>query len=364
MYRKGGFMRIALDARLKYYRQGGTTNYIRNISGRLPGDLHVLHHFRDPITWGRRVNVFTPCHHRLERWALSLELLPRRFDLLHSPDVIPPQRGARKHVISVMDLGFLHYPQFLTEESRRYYNDQIAWAVAHADHILTISETTARDLREMLGVPPEKITVNLLGVEPAFRPQRGDVIAEMRERFGLPASYLLFVGVFEPRKNIPNLLRAYRLLPGRTPPLVLAGRRGWLYEESFALIESLDLRDRVIVLEDVPQGDLPTLYSGAVLHLLPSFYEGFGLPALEAMACGTPTIVSDRGALPEVVGDVGALIDPDDPEHIARAIRDLLKDSGRRLEMTALGLAHAASFTWKRTAEVVYDVYQKVLEDL
>jgi glycosyltransferase involved in cell wall biosynthesis len=252
----------------------------------------------------------------------------------------------------------------LTKESRRYYNGQIAWAVAHADHILTISEATARDLREMLGVPPEKITMNLLGVEPTFRPQRGDVIAEMRERFGLPTSYLLFVGVFEPRKNIPNLLRAYRLLSGRTPPLVLAGRRGWLYEESFALIESLDLQDRVIVLEDVPQGDLPTLYSGAVLHLLPSFYEGFGLPALEAMACGTPTLVSDRGALPEVVGDVGTLIDPDHPDDIARAIHDLLKDSGRRLEMTALGLAHAATFTWKRTAEVVYDVYQEVLEDL
>jgi glycosyltransferase involved in cell wall biosynthesis len=213
-------------------------------------------------------------------------------------------------------------------------------------------------------VPPEKITVHMLGVEPAFAPQPPEQVALLREQYALPAGYVLFVGTFEPRKNIAGLLRAYRLLLDElpdTPPLVLAGRRGWLYEETFALIGELALEAHVHWVEDPPQPAMPALYTGASVFVLPSFYEGFGLPALEAMACGTPVVVAGRASLPEVVGDAGVLVDPDDVTSIAGGLRRALTDSALRERLARDGIARARAFTWQRTAEIVRDVYHAAL---
>jgi len=367
-------MRIGIDARIIAYRRGGIANYVRHLIPALAAldpetDYRVLRHRRDRTRSEagpnvRRATVWTPCHHRLERWALGVEITPLRLDLLHSPDFIPPAFGARHFVITVHDLNFLYYPQFLTAESRRYYNDQIAWAVAHADHILADSEATRADLIRLLHVPPEKVTTVHLGIDPVFRPLPPDPVRETLARYGLTPGYLLFVGTLEPRKNLPGLLTAYRILLDRvkpSPPLVIVGSRGWLYEAIYARVESLRLENHVRFVYDVADDDLPALYNGAALLVMPSFYEGFGLPALEAQACGTPVVISDRGSLPEVAGDAAVTVNPDDPEDIAAGIARVLGDPGLQAALRAAGPAHAARFTWEQAARGTLSVYRQIL---
>lgn len=368
-------VRIGIDARLNSYREGGIAEYTRRLVETLPTldtttDYHVFYHRRQrlkvAVTPAVRLHAsFTPCHHRLERLAFGVEAARHRLDVLHSPDFIPPRFGARRFVITIHDLNFLLYPQFQTPDSLRYYAGQIRAAVRRADHILADSQATKADIVERLNVPPEKITVHLLGVDPIFRPHTADQVDPIRARLGLPSSYLLFVGTFEPRKNLPGLLNAYSLLRSRdahTPMLVIAGRRGWLYEDVFQEAQRLNLNSAIRWLENVDFTDLPAVYNGAAVLTLPAFYEGFGFPPLEAMACGVPTVVSDRGSLPEVVGDTGLLINPDDPDMLADALHRALTDSAFRTRSRQAGIARAASFTWRRTAEIVRRVYQQVSE--
>ena len=367
-------IRIGIDSRLTYYREGGIAAYTRHVMTALATldsatDYRVLLNFRDtrPTLPGpnfTRVRTFTPSHNRLERWTLGTELFPLRLDVLHSPDFIPPLWGARRYVITIHDLNFLHYPQFLTAASRRYYNDQIERAVRQADHILACSEATRADLIALLDVPPEKITVHLEGVDEAFRPLPNSEVETACQQLELPPGYLLFVGTFEPRKNIPGLLEAYRILletQPEVPPLVLAGRRGWLYDEIYARAQALGLSERILWRENIPQALMPALYNGAATLVMPSFYEGFGLPPLEAMACGTPAVVANRSSLPEVVGDAGLLVNPDDPEDIAAGLNRLLADPELHRELSAKSIQRAATFTWQRTAEAVLQTYHRVL---
>lgn len=364
---------IGFDARLIAYHGAGTNNYIRHllpVMERLAGDCRftVFHSRKSKESLVKRfqhATLWTPCHHRLEAITLAVELARFNLDLLHSPDFIPPLYGARRYIITVHDLNFLYYPQFLTAESRRYYNGQIQRAVQQSTHILADSEATRKDLVKLLNVPPEKITVHLLGVDPSFRPLPAETLDQFRQQLDLPGHYFLFVGSFEPRKNIIGLLEAYRLLLETVPdapPIVLAGRQGWLFEETMQRIDDLHLGDRVLWRQDVPQEAMPALYNLADALVTPSFYEGFGFPALEAMACGTVPVVSDRASLPEVVGDVGLLIDPDDPATIADALHRVLDDAVWRARMQEAGIARAAKFTWERTAQTILSVYQSHLQ--
>ncbi len=361
-------MRIGIDARMPAYRMGGISTYVRHLVtelAKIDDDNHYMV-FQHRKLHGRlsaslpTARLWTPCHHRIERTALSVELAPHNLDVFHSPDFIPPRRGARRHIITVQDLAFLHYPQFMTTDSRRYYNDQIKWAVQHADHILTISEATKRDAIELLGVPEEKITVHLLGVSENFSPQHAAECDRVRAALHLPPSYFLFVGTFEPRKNLPGLLQAYRIVRDAiddAPPLVLAGNPGWLYGDIFDKVEALHLTEHILWREAIAQADLPALYTMATALLMPSHYEGFGFPALEAMACGTVPIVSDRASLPEVVGDVGCLVDPDTPEHIAAAMQHALTHADWRTAQEAAAIERAAGFGWRTTAAIACAVY-------
>ncbi len=366
-------MRIGIDARLTYYRTGGISTTIRRLVRELEtldhtNDYTIFHRRRAPETVSsrfRRVDLLTPSHHRIERAALSVELAPHRLDVFHSTDFIPPLRGARRHVITVYDLTFLRYPQFLTAESHRYYNDQIHAAVRHADHILTISRASCDDIVNMLGIPPEKVSVHLLAADESFAPQPADTVDKMRHQLGLPNGYILFLGTFEPRKNILGLLRAYKLLLRElpdAPPLVLAGNKGWLFEETMREIETLKLAERVLRRENIPQEMLPALYTGATVQVMPSFYEGFGLPALEAMACGTVPIVSNVSSLPEVVGKVGLQIDPHEPEALANALHHALSDDAWRHEQERAAVERAKQFNWAETARVALAAYNKVME--
>lgn len=367
-------MKIGIDARLNAYREGGIAEYTRRLIEALAAldhssDYRVLHHVKATSNListpnFHRVNLFTPCHHRLERLALSVEIARLRLELLHSPDFIPPYYGARHTVITVHDLNFIHYPQFQTANSLRYYAGNIRSAVRQADHILADSQATKDDLGNLLGVAAEKITVHPLGVDPAFRPMAADIVAATLQRLGLPSTYLLFVGTFEPRKNLPGLLEAYCQLRTRlidAPPLLIVGRRGWLDEPVFQKITELKLEQQIRLLENVAAVDMPAVYNGAAVLVLPSFYEGFGFPPLEAMACGVPTVVSNRGSLPEVVGDTGLQIDPDRSESIVDGLYRALTDESFRQQSAEAGRSRAQMFTWQRTAEIVLSVYKLIL---
>lgn len=363
---------IGIDARLTYYRDGGISTYIRCLIQALleldqPNRLLVLQMAkdqRDLTRSARRINLFTPAHHRWERLALSVELLRHRLDILHSPDFIPPLRGAKHHIITVHDLTFLHYPDYLTADSRRYYNQQISAACQHADHILAVSAATRQDLISMLQVPAEKITVQPHGVNRAFRPLSSAETDAVRAALDLPERYFLHVGTWEPRKNIAGFLRGYRLLLDHSPdspPVVLVGRPGWLFDQSKREIDNLQLGDRVLWRDQVSDEQLPAVYKSACALVSTSFYEGFGMPALEAMACGITPIVSNRSSFPEVVGDVGLLVDPENPQSIADALLQVLNQSSSAVTQRQRCLDRAATFTWERSARIALQAYQSVL---
>ncbi len=361
-------MKIGIDARLTYYRTGGISTYTRQLLHALEkidaaNDYVVFHSRKDSQTISQqfaRASLWTPAHHRIERLALSVELLPHRLDLLHSPDFIPPYRGAKKHIITVHDLTFLHYPQYLTADSRRYYNDQIAAACQHADHILAVSQATKHDLIEILRVPEGRITVQPHGVSARYRPLSAAEVAPVRDALNLPENYILHVGTWEPRKNILGLLKGYSLLREKmpdAPPVVLVGRPGWLFGSVQKEIETLGIDENLLWRDAVSDEQLPAVYNAATTLVSPSFYEGFGMPALEAMACGTMPIVSNRSSLPEVVGDVGLLVNPDDPADIAEALYKGLYQDDWRIAQQAAGIERAQQFTWERSAQIALHAY-------
>ena len=366
-------MHIGMDARLPFYQMGGISQYVVHLVGALtavdPTHRYTIFHSRKD---GRsyvpaaapnfqRRNLWTPSHHRLERYALAAELLPHRLDVLHSPDFIPPAAGARRTIITIHDLNFIYYPEFLTAESLRYYAGQIQWAIQKADHISADSHATRRDLIEQLGAPPEKVTTIHLAANPVYeRPYSPETIQQTLSQYNLPRGFILFVGTLEPRKNLPMLLRAYKLLRQETAvdvPLVLVGGKGWIYDQIFATIDELGLRDDVRHLSGVFDEPLAHLYHAAGALVTPSHYEGFGLPALEAMHCGCPVIVSNRGSLPEVAGDAGLLLDPDDAPAWAETLARVLTDSPLRAAMIARGHAQAQTFSWRETAVQTLSLY-------
>lgn len=365
-------MHIGLDARLTHYRLGGISTYIRRLIDALaridPDNTYTVFHSRkSQQRLSDRLQqrpLWTPPHHRLERLALSVELARFRLDVLHSPDFIPPLHGAKHHVITVHDLNFLRVPQQKDGAAQRYYNEQIRWAVRHADHILAVSETTKSDLILLLGTPSDKITVQPHGVDTHFRPLDPPNIEAERKILGLPERYILFVGTLEPRKNIPALLTAFRELhrsQAEMPALVLAGRIGWLFEETAAQITAMQQAGLPIhCRDDIEDHQLPALYNAAEVLVLPAFYEGFGLPVLEAMACGTPVIASNISSLPEVLGDAGLLIDPYQPDTLTAALMRVLTDSTLRVRMRQQGIVRAHDFTWERSAQIALSVYQRV----
>ncbi len=366
-------MRIGIDARLVYYHKAGIGQYILRLTQALAqinqdDDFVLFASGKDstPIvtqTNFKRAKLWTPSHHRFERPALSLELVPYKLDVLHSPDFIPPSRVRCPSVITVHDLAFLLYPRFLTRDSARYYG-QVDLAARQADHIIAVSESTKRDTIRLLGVPEEKISVIYEAAHPLFSPiTNPDAIARTRTRYQLPESFILFVGTIEPRKNLPTLLRAFRRLRDNYKTdtvLAIAGNRGWLAEEVDSVTADLKLDGAVRFLGGVPNEVLVYLYNAAKLFVFPSFYEGFGLPPLEAMACGTPVITSNVSSLPEVVGDAATLVKPEDIDGLTVAMWRVLTDENLRREMRAKGLKRAQTFSWERTATETMRVYEQV----
>lgn len=364
-------MRIGIDARIADYTIGGIARYTIELVRALGAmatehELLVVRSARARVTpraipADAEVRVRTPPHHRLERDSLSWELRGARLTVLHSPDFIPPRSRGWARVITVHDLAFLRFPWLLTADSRRYYG-AIGRAVQEADAIIAVSQTTARDLVELVGAPPEKTHVVYEGVDPGLVPMDpADARCQVAGRFGVNGPYILFVGTLEPRKNLPTLLRAFAQLRRDFPVrLVVAGGRGWLSDEVFRTVHQLAVAERVDFIGPVAMDELRALYAGAEVLVLPSLYEGFGLPPLEAMACGTPVVVSGAGALPEVVGEAGVIVDPGSPDDLAAAVGWVLGNPAFRAELCRRGLARASAFTWERAAQETLAIYERV----
>ncbi len=366
-------MRIGIDARLVYYRQAGISQYTLRLLEQLaaidPDDeFTVLQSRKDRSTLIHQPNfrphpLWTPPHHSLEQWVLPLEIAPLDLHVLHSPDFIPPFRRNCRSVITIHDLNFLLYPHFLTPESARYYG-QIDQAVLKCDHIIAVSESTKRDIIRLTGAPEHKITVVYEAAHPMYRPlDDAQVRQSVKAKFGLDNDFILFVSTIEPRKNVPTLLTAYKQLVDnyRAPvSLALGGEKGWLSDEVFALVDKLGLQERVRFLGHVSPEDLLGLYNAAQVLVHPAFYEGFGLTPLEAMACGTPVIVSNTSSLPEVVGDAALLVEPTDVDGLAVAIWRVLSETGLRQQMIQKGLQRARSFSWQKTAQETLEIYRRL----
>ncbi len=283
---------------------------------------------------------------------LSGEMARCRPDVLFVPAHIVPIVHQRATVVTIHDLGYLHFPAAHPALSRRYLDWSTRWSVRAARRVIAVSGATRDDLITMLKTPHEKITVVHHGVRPASaRPPDAAARATL-ERLGISRPYALFLGTVQPRKNLRRLIRAFRLVvdAGLPHTLVIAGRMGWLAEPIRAEVAACGLTDRVHFAGYVADDDLPALYTGADVFAFPSLYEGFGMPALEALSYGVPVVASKTTSLPEVVGDVGLLVDPEDEEAIGAALVRILTDDALRARLARAGPERAAQFSWERCA--------------
>jgi glycosyltransferase involved in cell wall biosynthesis len=296
-----------------------------------------------------------------EQVGLPALVRRHRLDVLHSPHYTMPLRHSARSVVTFHDLTFLLYPELHQVAKRIFFPAIMRWSARHARRIITVSESTRRDLIRMLGVPPDRVTTVLSAADSDYRPAPGAEVADVCARYGLrPGEYLLYVGVLEPRKGVDRLVEAFsRVTPaagGLT--LVIAGKRGWMYDRIFAQVAALGLQEQVRFPGYVPRADLPALYSGARAFVYPSRYEGFGLPVLEAMSCGTPVITTNVSSMPEVAGDGALLVDPDDVHGLAAALARVVHNARLREELSCRGQARAASFSWERCARETLRVYE------
>ena len=294
----------------------------------------------------------------IQPWQLS------DFDLYHAMAFVAPFLLATPAVVTVYDLTFIRYPERLSLARRLYLRLFTALTCRRARRVIAISQSTANDLSRLLGIAPHKIDVTPLGYDAGlYRPLPAEEVAAFREQHGLPERFWLFLGTLEPRKNLPTLLAAYAALPrAERLPLVLAGGQGWGYDEIFAALDRYELHDDVHLPGFLPASDVPFWYNSAEVFVYPSVFEGFGLPVLEAMACGTPVITSNVSSLPEVAGEAGLCVPPDDVDAWTEALHTVLTDPSWRETARGHGLHAARQYTWQRTAQQTITSYRRALD--
>lgn len=374
-------MKVCLDVSAAAADRGGIGRYSARLVEALAAlphlELSLLYHAPQPARlpgplarlptrylqmgskqWRGRVALAHLLGRSLQQWVGPC-------DLFHAMDhLLPPLRDVPS-VFTVHDLAFLAHPETHLRTNRAYLTFMMPRFVRAATRVITDSEATRRDVLRHYNLPPDKVRVIHLGVEPMFRPldlAQARALVSVRQRLAEP--YILFVGTLEPRKNLTGLLAAYRRLVQErfeAPHLAIAGAPGWLYQDVYRQVRTWGLGERVSFLGRVPDADLPPLYSAAAAFAYPSLYEGFGLPPLEALACGAPVVCSNRSSLPEVVGDAALLVDPTNPGALATALGRLLDDAALCQQLRARGIARAAEFTWERAAAATTRVYTEAL---
>lgn len=326
-----------------------------------------LHQLNLPSNFKVKPNLFHTINPRVripwEHLVAPLLLRATKADIYHGMHVAMPLFCPVPAVVTVHDLAPMSFPQTFRGYNRTYLNWSARVTGRNAKHILAVSEFTKRELMRLLDVPAERITVTPNACDERFKPASPAEIAQFRSRVGLPEHFILFVGTLEPRKNLPNLLEAFAKIATRTDaPLIIGGGKGWMYDRIFSRLEELNLKDRVHFPGFLASEDLPLWYAAASVFVFPSRWEGFGIPPLEAMACGTPVVSSNRSSLPEVVGDASLMVDPEDIDGMGEAILRILNDKDLAQELRERGLQQAKRFSWKTSAERTLKVYEEVYQ--
>ncbi|MGH2558993.1 MAG: glycosyltransferase family 4 protein [Thermomicrobiales bacterium] len=295
-----------------------------------------------------------------EHVALPLVASSAGIDLFHGTVNVVPRGLPCPSVVTIHDLAFLRWPGQVTRRRHRYLARELRSSLGRANRIIAVSEATKADLVEMLGVDPLRVAVTPLGVDERFRPVADDTLAAFMAARGIVRPFVLSVGTLEPRKNLPALLRAFASLTREIPhDLVLVGGEGWLTGDIHHTLQSPELVGRVRLTGFVEDDDLPAWYRAADCFAFPSLYEGFGLPVLEAMACGVPVVTSNASSLPEVAGNAALLVDPHSVEAIADGIRRVVTEPARANALRRAGQVRAFRFTWERTATLTVAVYRE-----
>lgn len=375
-------LRLALNATGMLSPQSGIGRYVNELARALTElDVHIdyfdaVNGWRDippPSLAHAPAGMLRFLHNLPGARSLQRKVQQLRFSrgskaseagLYHEPGYLA-FRFKGPTVITVHDASWVRYPDAHPIQRVRSMNRHFSGSIERAQRIIVDSAFVARELNELFGVSSDRVSVVHLGVSPCFRAMSPLETLPVCEQLGLAhGCYVLAVGTLEPRKNLLSLLRAFRRLPhelSRQYPLVIAGMVGWLHEETDKEIAALEKEGLLRILGPVTEEVLPSLYAAARLFVYPSIYEGFGLPPLEAMACGAPVITSDRASLPEVVGDAGLCVDPYDIDAMAEAIRSILEDPQRQQIMGKAGNERSRLFTWQRCARETLAVYQKAI---
>lgn len=369
-------MRIAIDAHSVGTGLGGNESYATNLVEAL-AEIDDVNRYTLYVTRREAVERFsnrwpnfsvraTLPHTPLIRipLILSAELRRNPVDVLHVQFTAPPFSPCPV-VVSIHDLSFEHLPKTFKWRSRKQLRITVRRSAREAAQVIALSEYARSDIIDTYRVSPEKVSVIPLAAPAHFGPVNDEQeLQRIRQTYGIEGDYILSVGAIQPRKNLSRLVAAYSRLrranpEGKLPQLVLVGKCAWLYDETLRTIKELEVSNSVVLTGYVPEADLPALYSGAVCFVYPSYFEGFGLPPLEAMKCGAPVIVGNKTSLPEVVGDAGLLVDPFEVDDIAAAIEKVINDSNLRAQLRVKGLERAKLFDWRETARQTLAVYEK-----
>jgi glycosyltransferase involved in cell wall biosynthesis len=363
-------MRPALDARTVNNHYPGIGRYTFELARAL-ADLIDLTLLVNPLQaskeldlWGlkaRWISVPPSPRSWAQQWVVPQRLRRANVDLYHSPYYLMPYRPGPATVVTVYDLMPLVSAKGFSPLKRAALIAAHRLAFHTARRIITLSNAARADFIERFHLPPEKIVVIPPGLAPHFTPPSPEAVNEFRKQWELPQDYLLTVGINKPHKNLPRLVRAYAALPADAPPLVLAGPDDPRYPQ--AREAAAKLGQKVIFAGRIPEAQLPLLYAGAILFVQPSLIEGYGLPVIEAMACGTPVLCSDAPGLTEAADGAAMLFNPQQIESMTQALSRALADSALRGDLRARGLRRAQKLTWTRAAEATLKVYAQALAE-
>ncbi len=293
-----------------------------------------------------------------------VEYILGKIGLYHATDfVLPPIHPQTKSIVTIHDLSYVRVPETASPSLKKYLDMVVPRSIARATHVHAVSETTRQDIIALYNTPPEKVSVIFNAVEPRFKPV--DVSKAILAKYHIPDEpYIISVGTVQPRKNYSRLVKSLvQLRQKYDVHLVIAGGRGWLEDEFYATIRQTGMTDYVHVTGFVADDDLPALYSGSMCMAYPSLYEGFGIPVLEAMACGTPVLTSTTSSLPEVAGDSAILVNPYNIDAIQDGLERLISDQNLRKTLSEKGLLQAQKFTWEQSARQLKHLYTQLLED-
>lgn len=370
--------RIGINAHLLSgeagYRRAGIHRYIAQVVRHLPweedGPTYVVYtrQTSDVAAQPGKTAVSTrlPTERRLLRILWEQLIWPwqarrHRLDLLHGMAFVTPILSRIPTVVTIFDLSFMHYPHSFPAAQRWYLTAMTRRTCRRARRIITISESGRQDVHRFFAIPLSRIDVVRPGLDSAYRPPTTKQMDVFRRQKGLQQRTVLHVGTLQPRKNIPLLLDAFTRLADPDLQLVLVGGKGWLFDEIFQQVEALGITQNVHFTGYVPDEELPLWYAAADLFVFPSLYEGFGMPVVEAMACGTPVVAADTSSIPEAVGDAGLLCDPHSAGDLAQRMASVLYDAAQSDKMRRLGLQHAQQFSWETAGRETAVVYQKAL---